>query len=116
MRHDRPKDLLQDILDFISRIERWTAHEPDWVDAPDERTLYAVLHALQCIGEAGSRLPSEIVDRAPEVPWAKIRGMRNVIVHDYTGIDKDIIRQTVMQWLPELRVAVEAISQRLSPN
>jgi len=42
--------------------------------------------------------------------------MRNVIVHDYTGIDKHIIRQTVMQWLPELRVAVEAISQRLSPN
>jgi len=42
--------------------------------------------------------------------------MRNVIVHDYTGIDKNIIQQTVMQWLPELRVAVEAISQRLSPN
>ena len=70
----------------------------------------------KCIGEAGSRLPSDIVDRAPEVPWAKIRGMRNVIVHDYTGIDKNIIQQTVMQWLPELRVAVEAISQRLSPN
>ena len=53
---------------------------------------------------------------APAVPWAKIRGMRNIIVHNYTGIDRNIVQQTVRQWLPELREAVEAILQRLAPS
>ena len=55
MRRERSADLLQDILDFIDRIESWTPAEAA-VDA-DEKTLYAVLHALQYIGEAVSRLP-----------------------------------------------------------
>jgi len=106
MRPDRPADLLHDVLDFIDRIDRWTLQEP----------AYAVLHALQCIGEASSRLPSDVMNLAPAVPWAKIRGMRNIIVHNYTGIDRNIVQQTVRQWLPELREAVEAILQRLAPS
>jgi uncharacterized protein with HEPN domain len=73
MRRERSADLLQDILDFIDRIESWTPAEAA-VDA-DEKTLYAVLHALQYIGEAVSRLPNDITDLAPEVPWAATAGV-----------------------------------------
>ena len=99
MRRD-PTDLLQDILDFIDRIESWTLPETSSGKAMDEKTLYAVLHALQCIGEASARLPTNVMDLAPEVPWAKIRGMRNIIVHDYGGIDTDIVWKTVTQRYP----------------
>lgn len=67
MRRDRSVDLLQDVLDFIARIEA-RAPAADSSDM-DEKTLYAVLHALQYIGEAVSRLPDDVTNLAPEVPW-----------------------------------------------
>jgi uncharacterized protein with HEPN domain len=68
MRRDRPADLLHDILDFIDKATNW-ASDPHAV--ADEKTLYAVLHALQYIGEAVSRLPSSVTSLAPEVPWQR---------------------------------------------
>ena len=87
MRPDRSADLLRDILDFIDRIETWIPGDATSAAGLDEKTLYAVLHALQYIGEVVSRLPSATTDLAPQIPWAKIRSMRNLIAHDYAGID-----------------------------
>jgi uncharacterized protein with HEPN domain len=112
MRRD-PTDLLQDILDFIDRIEDWTSQPAESADAMDEKTLYAVLHALQHNGEAASRLSSDVTGLAPEVAWTKIRGVRNIIAHDYAGIDADIVWKTVKQRLPELRAAVTKMLERL---
>lgn len=84
MRRERPPELLRDILDFIDEIASWA---PAAGEAIDEKTLYAVLHALQYIGEVVSRLPPEVMSLAPNVPWRNIRAMRNLIAHDYAGID-----------------------------
>jgi len=113
MRRDRSSDLLQDILDFIDPIESWTPPGPEPAVEADEKTLYAVLHALQHIGEAVSRLPSGVTELAPQIPWTKIRAMRDVIAHDYAGIDTAVVWETVKQRLPEVRAAVETILQRL---
>jgi uncharacterized protein with HEPN domain len=88
----------------------------DLAAGADEKTLYAVLHALQYIGEAVSRLPSEVTDLAPQIPWTKIRAMRNLIAHDYAGIDAAVVWETVKQRLPELRAAVETMLERLLRN
>lgn len=109
---DRSADLLRDILDFIDRIENWTPTGAASAADLDEKTLYAILHALQYIGEAVSRLPSATADLAPQIPWAKIRSMRNLIAHDYAGIDTTVVWQTVKYRLPELRIAVESMLQR----
>ncbi|WP_421996735.1 DUF86 domain-containing protein [Reyranella sp.] len=113
MPRDRSADLLNDILGFIDRIERWTPANPTGAANADERTLYAVLHALQYIGEAVSRLPPAVIELAPQIPWARIRAMRNLIAHDYAGIEPAIVWQTVAHRLPELRGAVEDILKRL---
>jgi uncharacterized protein with HEPN domain len=84
--------------------------KPGWT----RKTLYAVLHALQYIGEAVSRLPLEVTNLAPQVPWQKIKAMRNLIAHDYAGIEAAVVWQTVEHRLPELRIAVEGILKRLS--
>jgi uncharacterized protein with HEPN domain len=55
---------------------------------------------LQHIGEAVSRLPSEVTELAPQIPWTKIRAMRNVIAHDYAGINTAVVWETVKQRLP----------------
>src|SRR5882724_409577 len=111
MRRNRPRDLLQDILDFIDKIDSWA---PAQSATTDEKTLYAVLHALQYIGEAVSRLPANVTNLRPEVPWQKIRAMRNLIAHDYAGIEAAIVWKTVQERLPELRTAVTSILARLS--
>ena|SRR5258708_4772202 len=113
MRRERAADLLQDILDFIGRIEAWTGQEPEDGLNVDEKTLYAVLYALQYIGEAVSRLPNEVTELAPEIPWLKIRAMRNQIAHDYAGVDPAIVSTTVRERLPELKVAVTSMLERL---
>lgn len=110
MRRERPTDLLHDILEFIDKASGW-AVAPE--ATADEKTLYAVLHALQYIGEAVSRLPPEVTSLAPDVPWRKIRAMRNLIAHDYAGIDAEIVWKTVQERLPELKVAVTSMLTQL---
>src|SRR5688572_24361795 len=112
MRRERPADLLRDILDFIDKATGWAKTSEAMAD---EKTLYAVLHALQHIGEAVSRLPQDVTSLAPEVPWRSIRAMRNLIVHDYAGIDAQIVWKTVHERLPELKAAATAMLARL-PN
>ena len=114
MRHDRPLDLLRDIIDFIDRIESWVPATTGSSFNDDEKTLYAVLHALQYIGEAVARLPRDVTDLAPNVPWGKIRAMRNLIAHDYAGVDSDIVWKTVRERLPELRTAVTSLLGQLA--
>jgi len=113
MPRDRSADLLNDILAFIDRIESWTPPKPATEAGADEKTLYAVLHALQYIGEAVSRPPFEVTNLAPQVPWQKIKAMHNLIAHDYAGIEAAVVWQTVEHRLPELRIAVESMLKRL---
>jgi uncharacterized protein with HEPN domain len=110
MRRDRPTDLLRDILEFIDKASGWAAPAET---TTDEKTLYAVLHALQYIGEAVNRLPPEVTGLTPDVPWRKIRAMRNLIAHDYAGIDAGIVWKTVQERLPELKAAVSSMLTQL---
>jgi uncharacterized protein with HEPN domain len=110
MRRERPTDLLHDILEFIDKASGW-AIAPEAM--ADEKTFYAVLHALQYIGEAVGRLPPETTSLAPEVPWRKIRAMRNLIAHDYAGIDAEVVWKTVQERLPELKAAVTSMLTQL---
>jgi uncharacterized protein with HEPN domain len=111
MQRERAADLLRDVLDFINKIESW---QPAPNTPADDKTLYATLHALQYIGEAVNRLPLDVMAMAPQIPWSNIRAMRNIIAHDYTGIDEAIVRKTVAERLPELRAAVTSLLSELS--
>jgi len=84
-----PKERLRDILEAISAMERYA----DWdrtVFEQDELLQSWFLRHLQIIGEAARSLPEEVQRLAPEIPWTKIIGMRNILVHGYFEIDTDI--------------------------
>lgn len=68
----------------------------------DRKTQYAVLRALEVIGEAAKRVPPEVQDRTPEIPWRQIIGMRNVIAHDYLGIRLSRVFETATAFIPDL--------------
>ncbi|WP_192796691.1 HepT-like ribonuclease domain-containing protein [Serinicoccus kebangsaanensis] len=89
-----------DILHAVERCRNYTQH----LDSDDLQAMAydAVLRNLALIGEAVRALPSETRDRAPEVPWAAIAGLRNVVVHEYFRIDPELILDIVNNQLEPL--------------
>lgn len=62
-----------------------------------------VIHQLQIIGEASKRLPIDLQEKMPGVPWKDVAGMRDKLVHDYFGVDLEAVWDTVMKDLPVLK-------------
>ena len=83
----------------------------------DENLRLALTHLVQVIGEAGRIVSREFCDEHPEIPWQEIVGMRHKVVHDYLGVDEDIVWQVVTEDLPPLIASLEKILEPLSnPN
>jgi len=68
----------------------------------NEKTIDSVLRNLEIIGEAARHVPTEIRARYPELPWAEMLTMRNIVIHEYHGVNLSIIWQTVKEDLPAL--------------
>ena len=75
----------------------------------DENLRLALTHLIQVIGEAARQVSREFSNTCPEIPWADIIGMRNKVVHDYLGINEDIVWEVATKDLPRLVAALEPI-------
>ena len=75
----------------------------------DRKTSDAVLNNLVVIGEAASRLSDEARSQAPEIPWSKVVGLRNLLAHEYFRIDLEVISSIIEGPLEALRVAVDRL-------
>lgn len=102
-----PALYLVHIAESIAKIERYTKNDP--AALADAMVYDAVLRNLQTLSEAAQKLPDDVKQRHPTIPWQNIAGFRNVLVHDYlNGIDIAIIRRVIAQELPALKAAVLA--------
>lgn len=111
MRDDRER--LLDILEAIERIDKY-ASKGRAAFEDDELIQTWVLHHLQLIGEATRALSTEVKQGHSEAPWAQIAGMRNILVHQYFGIDTSAVWNVVEGDLPALKQQIEAILAELS--
>lgn len=94
-----------DALEAIERCQRYIIALTD--DARDaEMAEDAIERNLQIIGEAVNHLPEEITGAHPEIAWPQIRGFRNILVHQYFGVDVDVVRDVVEAHLPPLADAL----------
>lgn len=95
--------LIEDILAAIVKIESYTHGVHRETFLADDKTIDAVVRNLEIIGEAARRMPAEFVTAHPDIPWQQIAGLRNRIVHEYFGLDLEIVWQIVGRDLPQLR-------------
>jgi uncharacterized protein with HEPN domain len=82
----------------------------------DENLRLALIHLIQVIGEAARQVSREFIDTHPEVPWADIIGMRHKVVHDYLGVDEDIVWQVVTVDLPRLVTTLKPLVPPEAPR
>lgn len=107
-----PKERLRDILDAIARIERYAVRGRQAFEQ-DELIQVWVFHHLQIIGEAAANLGRDFHAAHPGLPWPQIVAMRNVLVHEYFGVDLDEVWKTVECDLPALKQAIERLLETL---
>jgi uncharacterized protein with HEPN domain len=105
VRDDRER--LLDILEAIERAEKYAAQGKE-AFLRDELVQVWILHHLQVIGEATRALDPSFREEFPEIPWTKIIGMRNILVHHYFEIDTEIVWAVVEEDLPSLKEKVRA--------
>ena len=94
---------LEDIQTAIRRIEEYTTPLAFEEFVKDTKTIDAVVRNLSVIGEAVRGIPEEIKSAHPSVPWEEIIGMRNKVIHEYFGVDEEILWKTIKSDMPVLK-------------
>ncbi|WP_324736557.1 DUF86 domain-containing protein [Thermococcus sp. SY098] len=104
---------LQDMLESIERIEEYTEGYDFETFTKDRKTVDAVLRNLEIIGEAARHIPENIRIQHPEIPWKRVIGLRNVVIHHYFGVDLSIVWVIIKKQLPELKNAVISLLEEI---
>ncbi len=94
--------LLDDMLQAALKIRNYTGACNFELFLNDEKTIDAVVRNFEIIGEAANRIDSSFKNQHPDIEWKRIRGFRNRIVHDYFGIDYEIVWDIIEFYLDEL--------------
>lgn len=106
---DKDAGLLWDMLQACS--DAWEfSREVEWEDFMRDRKLQlAVERCLEIVGEAAGKISAEFQAANPQIPWRQIKGMRNILIHDYGHISYELVYETVTEKVPELLRALEAL-------
>ncbi len=107
------QDYLNDILESISDIREFVMGMTLDTFTNDRKTVNAVIRSLEVIGEAVNKIPQDIRDRYPETHWQEMIGMRNRLIHEYFGVDLNIVWQTIEEDLKPLEANVGKVYSAL---
>jgi len=102
---------LRDILDAIVKIERYVASSSFEEFVKNELVVDAVVRNLEIIGEAVKRLPKNVTTEHNDIDWRRMAGLRDILIHEYFGVDSEILWDIIKNKLPELKEKVCQILQ-----
>lgn len=111
---DKDKVYLNHILDAINSIHKFTSGMDKKAFIEDEIVISAVIRMLEIIGEAVKNISKELRQKYLDIPWKKITGTRDNLIHEYFNVDLDLVWKTISINLPELKEKVNEIIKKTS--
>ncbi len=106
-------DYLRDIIESGNKLLEFTAKMTYAEFQADAKTQYAVIRALEIVGEASKQISPELRDQYPAVPWRSMAGMRDKLIHGYFGVNLKVVWRTVTEEIPTLLPLIQAILEDL---
>ena len=111
-----PEVFIEHILESIELIDNYTANKSMRDFIKSVQLQDSIIRRIEIIGEAVKNLSSDVKINYPEVPWKKIAGMRDVLIHEYFGIDLELTWQVVQEDMPSLKREILKIKQDLKKS
>ena len=101
------EDYIEDIVNAMGKAMDFVKGMSYEEFVEDDKTNFAVIRAIETIGEATKNIPEDIREKYPEIPWKDMAGMRDKVIHEYFGVDLDIVWETVKDEIPPLKPLFE---------
>ena len=109
MRKRELGDYIQDILEAIVEVKDFTKGMPFENFVKDKKTINAVVRSLEIMGEAAKKIPNSMRAEYSEIPWKRMAGMRDKLIHEYFGIDLEMVWEVIHSELPPIKLFIQNV-------
>lgn len=116
MKNREYRDYIQDIIGSINEIECFTRGISFKEFTGDRKTFNAVIRSIEVIGEASKKIPKNLREKFPTIPWKKMSGMRDKMIHEYFGIDEEILWKAAKDEIPPLKPLIQNVLKTIEGN
>ena len=108
-----PRLFLADMMEAITKIEKWIAGISNEKFSKDALLQDAVVRNLEILGEAAKNIPEEIRLRYPNIPWKRIAGFRDIAIHDYFGVDLEIVWKILTEGIVAVKPSLDKMIREM---